>query len=150
MKVKNVTIEEMEKALSYVNAKYEENIRWNRFDVTGKWINFTLKPIDTKKAGHKRGRAFVGFNEADVFKEGRRICACCWHVHGDFFDALLIVNRDAEIRSLNKVINIAGGNWDDFNIGSQMYPFMASDACDCTEELVTIEMEELIKEVVHW
>jgi hypothetical protein len=118
MKAKNTNKAAMEAALAIVNKKYDRNICWNRFD-DGKTINFTLTVLDSHQAGGRRSR------------EGRRIAAACWHVHGDFFDALFEVCPDAVIVSMGKKITKEAGNWQDQNIGSAYLPFMYSEACDC-------------------
>lgn len=125
MKAKNTNREEMEKALAVINKKYNNNIIWNRFD-EGKTINFTLRCKSSKEAGHRRG--FPSFDG----KEGKRLTSACWHVHGDFFDALLVINENAVIISGGSLkIDKNGGNWQDRNIGSQMRPLYFSEACDC-------------------
>ena len=118
MKAKNTNRNEMEAALAIVNEKYAGNIVWNRFD-DGKTINFTLTVKSSKDPG---GR---------LSPQGRRVAAACWHVHGDFFDALFSINPDAVIISMGRKITIEAGNWQDRNLGSMMYPFMYSNACEC-------------------
>lgn len=118
MKAKNTNVMEMEKVLEVINRKYEGNIIWKRFD-DGKIINFTLT---VKNSRNKGGR---------VSREGRSIAAACWHVHGDFFDALFEINPKAVIVSMGNKIDINSGNWQDRNIGSMMHPFMYSESCEC-------------------
>jgi hypothetical protein len=118
MKAKNTNKAAMEAALAIVNGKYAGNITWNRFD-NGRTINFTLTVKSSKAPG---GR---------LSPSGRRVAAACWHVHGDFFDALFEVCPDAVIVSMGKKITKDEGNWQDQNIGSAYLPFMYSEACDC-------------------
>lgn len=71
---------------------------------------------------------------ARISSSGRRIAAACWHVHGDFFDALLKIQPNAVIVTRGgpgAVIDKNGGNWQDCNIGSRMSPMMFSEACEC-------------------
>jgi ABC-type taurine transport system substrate-binding protein len=123
MKARNTNRNEMEKALAVVNKKYKGNIQWKRFE-DGKTINFTLTVKSSKGPG---GR--IGFT-------GRRVAAACWHVHGDFFDALFGINPAAVIVSMGERISINGGNWQDKNIGSQMNPMYYSEACECNRIIV--------------
>ena len=123
MKARNTNRNEMEKALAVVNKKYKGNITWKRFD-DGKTINFTLTVKSSKGPG---GR--IGFT-------GRRVAAACWHVHGDFFDALFGINPAAVIVSMGERISINGGNWQDKNIGSQIQPMYYSEACQCNRIIV--------------
>jgi hypothetical protein len=118
MKAKNTNRNDMERALAIVNKKYAGNIKWNRFD-DGKTINFTLTVKSSKAPGGRRAPS------------GRRVAAACWHVHGDFFDALFGICPDAVIVSMGRKITKDEGNWQDRNIGSVYMPFMYSEACDC-------------------
>lgn len=123
--ITNASERDMAVALEEVNKKYDGNIMFKRYDVKGKRISFTLR---VKKARMAGGR--IGFT-------GRRFPAACWHVHGDFFDALIKSNPTAWIRAHTSVINIDGGNWKDRNIGSVMTPLMYSDACECNTRRLT-------------
>lgn len=79
----------------------------------------TLKVKDSHGKGAK-----IGYS-------GRHTVNACWHVHGDFFDALLDLNPEIVIKTLNRTIDKKGGNWHDWNIGSIMYPRFYSEACEC-------------------
>lgn len=145
MKAKNCTVENLQAALDIVNVKYEGNIKFKSLEMKGKQIQFTLTVIDSKKPGHRRG--FPRYNykwgnlaASEKIGEGKRMAFACWHVHGDFFDALFSVNPNAAVLSGGSLahndvksnwITINGGNWQDRNIGSQMFPLYFSEACDC-------------------
>lgn len=114
--------ETMRKALSTVNKKYKGNVQFERFDVRPKGCDFTLRVKSSFAPGARRGQS------------GRRLAKACWHVHGDLFDAILALDNSAKIVSRGgpgAVITSAGGNWQDCNIGSTMYPMYFSEACDC-------------------
>ena len=119
----NTSTDNLEKALKKVNKLYGDNIKFNRFDKVGNKNRFTLKVNSTKdnKKGYK-----IGYS-------GRKVASACWHVHGDFFDALIEVDSNAVIKSLDKTIDKDGGNWQDFNVGSIVQPLYASEACTCNE-----------------
>ncbi len=127
MIVRNVTFDEMDEALREVNKKYDNNIRWNKFDLEGRKrnIHITLRVKDSKKAGHSLGLASHSTGNT------RRLTSACWHVHGDFFDCLFAINSNATIMSRGNKITEAHGNWTDFNCGSVMNPLSASEKCDC-------------------
>ena len=129
MKAYKVTFSEMKEAINMLNAKYENNIQFNRFEHMGDYFIFTLRVKDTKKAGHR-----LGFPHPETGKQ-KRLSSACWHVHGDFFDCLLSLNKEAVIKSTMKgqplVITAEGGNWQDANIGSIMQPLYYSEACEC-------------------
>ena len=117
--ITNASERDMVVALEEVNKKYDGNVIFNRYEVKRRRIFFTLK---VKKARGLGGR--IGFT-------GRHFPSACWHVCGDFFDALIKSNPTAWIRTHSHIINIDGGNWKDWNIGSIMNPLMYSDACEC-------------------
>ena len=83
------------------------------------------------------GKAKVTAPGVSIGPNGRRIAAACWHVHGDFFDALFAICPDAVVMSMGKVITKDGGNWQDWNKGSMMYPKLASACCECHRNIRT-------------
>jgi len=111
------------KALDIVNERYGGNIRIKELTyLSPKRIQFTLSVHNSRNSGARRSRI------------GRRIAAACYHVHGHFFDALFSIEPEAYVRVSrhgNQKITKQAGNWQDFNIGSIMRPFMASEACEC-------------------
>jgi hypothetical protein len=126
MNIKHVTTAQMETALATVNASYEGNVIFNRYDVERNGtINFTLRVKDSKAPGHRRSHM------------GRRIPAACWHVHRDFMAAVFDLAPDAVLRSCRACYKGKDGFERDFpatgfaNIGSMMQPLAYADACDC-------------------
>jgi len=126
MYAKNCSAEDLRKALYEVNKKYARNVCFNQFpELRGSnRLIFTIKVRDSRKPGHRRGFPHNG-------KKGKRLAHACWHVHGDFFDALFEINPDAVITSGKRKITASQGNWIDQNIGSMVQPYMFSEACDC-------------------
>lgn len=123
MKLTHGTQEDLIKALEVVNKRYEGNIMFNRLDGN----IFTLKVKDSKGPGHR-----VHYRYSWNGYEGeRRSRSACWHVHGHFFDALFEINPDAVVWSCGNKITAEEGNWIDKNIGSQMFPLMYSESCEC-------------------
>lgn len=127
----NVSESDLQKALDKVNgdfrdAIYQGNIAFkNIAPISSKRIRFTLKVLSSKGPGASRNPI-----------SSRRSAAACWHAHGDFFAALLSINPAAIITSLHgkHIIDINGGNWQDYNCGSLYQPYNASDACECNGE----------------
>lgn len=120
MIAKNCTVQDLEAALVEVNKRYGGNVIFKRTpEKVGRRYAFTLTVKSSKGKGGRLSHS------------GRRIAAACWHVHGHYFEALLSIAPEAEVVSAKSVINQRGGNWRDSNIGSQMYPMMYSEACDC-------------------
>jgi hypothetical protein len=116
----NATIQELETALKEINKRFDNNIRFKRLENSGRRNTFTLTVYNSKKPGGRIGQ------------NGRHIAAACWHAHGYLFEALLKINPEAFVISGGSLrIDINGGNWQDRNIGSIMYPLYYSEACDC-------------------
>ena len=139
MKCLNVNEKEIKKAIDVVNKQFEDNIYLKEYEYlnksrsgTGFTVKFKLGVKDSSKAGSRRSIMMVN-------KDGsrRKLAIACYHVHGVFFDALMDINKKAEVRlSGNRKIYIDQdgdliGNWEDWQVGSYMYPVMISEACEC-------------------
>lgn len=124
MYIKNVTQKDLDKALKIVNKKFSNNVIWNNFKQLSKnRFQITLRVKSSKEPGHR-----VSAKSFPTDKQ-KRLISACWHVHGEFFDAL---PKDAEIRARNLVIK-PGDAWNDCNIGSMMFPTYFSEACECSK-----------------
>ena len=134
MYAKNCTKNDLYAALRRINRKYEGNVVFNQHPEKryGKGLIFTLKVKNSHGLGHRRGQPrFRGFGEPVEYDKRRHMPSACWHVHGDFFDVLFKIRPEAVITSRSQKITKDGGNWEDCNIGSQLIPYMFSEACDC-------------------
>ena len=119
MIAKNCTMNDLHDALHYVNKMYGQNISFHTLETKGKGIHFRLTVDSSSGPGAK-----VGHN-------GRKIRAACWHVHGNFFEALFCpsVAPNAEVKSgPSGLITRHAGNWHDWPLGMGL---QASDACNC-------------------
>ena len=127
MIAKHITKNDLENALKRVNLKYEENIKFKAVESTNRFetsFRFTLTVKDSNATGARRGTS------------GRKISAACWHVHGNFFDALIEISAQAVIVTdwLSRkpiIIDINGGNWQDQKVGGLINPFYISELCEC-------------------
>jgi hypothetical protein len=119
MLIRNATGFDIGKALEDTNLEFDSNIKFKRFDYAGQTRegyekhNVTLTVKDSKASGSR------------VSRNGRRISAACWHVHGTFMDAL---PNDAVIISLGRKIS-PDDYWHDWRIGPGN--FYMSESCDC-------------------
>lgn len=143
MVARNVWAADLESALAEANKVFADNIKWRGEPTAmgatrGKGsFRFTLGLVSSKGPGHRRG-----FPHYRTGAPGKRLAYACWHVHGVFFDALLKIAPEAVIIAGSSLANPKeparitkeGGNWGDWQIGSQAYPLMYSEACDCAEE----------------
>lgn len=116
----NATQEQLYSALQTVNENYNGNIQFRRLDQqSANRRMFTLRVEDSSGAGARRAAS------------GRRTVSACWHVHGEFFEALLKQDENIFIRSNGRRIDKHGGNWEEINIGSEFMPVYMSTLCDC-------------------
>lgn len=122
MIVRNVTYQQLEEALNATNEQFRGNVRWNRspekVNQACTAFRLTLRVASSGSAGHRISVAYSG---------SRRLIAACWHVHRAFMSAL----------PPNATVQSTFGKWThgdeyaDRDIGSIMYPCMASEACEC-------------------
>ena len=138
----NATHEDIQKALDLTNKEFDNNIEFNNFQrLSDTRHRVTLRV----KESHGKGARLASYQSAlyrkkdcDIFrmteddyqwglKHRRHLINACWHVHGTFFDNLPVGTK------INTRGNItyAGDQWEDFNIGSQMFPYYMSEACEC-------------------
>lgn len=88
MEARGVTREDLLRALSVVNAGYENNVAFNRLDFDGdSRTNFTLRVYSSQEKGARHSGT------------GRRMVSACWHVHRDFLAALFELAPDARVRT---------------------------------------------------
>lgn len=126
MIIRNATKYDLSRALAMTNAKYGNNVAWNRFTKEGDIFIVTLKVKDSKKAGHS-----LGLLISEKTGKRRLLSSACWHVHGTFLEALITLNQNITILTAEKVVNKDGGNWEDWNAGSVACPVLASERCNC-------------------
>jgi len=130
MLIKKVTENDLQLALAKINKeKYLDNITWNNFTRKGNAWQVTLKVKDSKGIGARRG-----------FHGRRKLINACWHVYGDFFDALFSLNASAIVSSAGKTITAKGGNWQDWNAGSVMNRIPMSSLCECDNKQIEVKM----------
>lgn len=141
MLARNCTVKDLEKALALVNRKrsYDGALRLEGVRPEGRGFRFVLRLI----SGHRGKGAALTTSFLQHARYGRERSpwpgnrkfsgSACWHAHGHFFEALLKVRPEAVVLSRGSSVRISadGGNWQDYNVGSQMYPCYASEACEC-------------------
>ncbi len=133
MIIKNVTRQQLDKALEATNKEFKDNIIYNEIvPINNKQTRFrmTLRVKDS----HGKG-ARLGFYQNPNTGNRRHLINACWHVHGTYFDNLLKIAPESEIKAgeltIYKTINGTFNNWQDRNIGSIMNPLYFSEACEC-------------------
>ena len=124
MKAKNVTKQQLLRALAQTNKEYKGNLKFHHLGPAGKGFNFRLTVCSAKQTGGRRDG-------------GRPIAAACWHAHRDFFFALFELAPDAIVASAKATYR----GREDFvatfsstgneNIGSVVAPLQYRAACKC-------------------
>lgn len=106
----NATFSQLNEALRHLNKRYSGNISFNNLtQETKNRVRFTLKA----KSGEPGSR---------LSTSGRRLPKASWHAHGYFFDALFALDPNIWVKSRGHKITKDAGNWEDFNVGSIMFP----------------------------
>ena len=124
---------EIFRALDKINEGYKNNIIFNRMDAgRGNYWNVRLKTINFNKPGYRVTPELKGW-DGRVWHKGHRMRFACWHVYGNFMEALFEINPKAYVYAQGRKITKDQGNWEDYNVGSNMFPFYASEACDCAK-----------------
>jgi len=126
--IRGLTEQDVATALHNTNRFFDNNILFKRFDSDKNKIIVTLKVSDIRKKGSR------------ISPSGRHINAACWHVYGAFFDECFKINPNCKITQCGQPLTYEN-NWTDFNIGSQMYPFMYSDSCACKDNGIHYEVK---------
>lgn len=126
MEIRNCSRAEIETALQTVNAEFDGNVGFKKFEELNRKRTEAYRVTLTVRDSHGTG--------ARTSADGSRaIAAACWHVHGTFIDAL---PEQAEIITSTRserTIKRPGDRWEDWNIGSVYNPCMYSEACRCNE-----------------
>lgn len=117
-----LTPEEVTGAINATSEVFDYNVIPNRFDIyqtrNGYRVEVTLKVKDSNGPGARIGHT------------GRRMINACWHVYGEFFEELMLINPAVSISQCGQLVT-KDNNWTDRNIGSSARPLMYSDACKC-------------------
>ncbi len=127
MIVKGVTIDQLRAAMRAFNTSEESavNVKFREIrslNTRGDRIQFTLTVHDSRAP-------YGSVNPVT----GRHIVAACWHAHGLFFDRLFALAPGATIRvsRYGTETLTADDHWKDYRRGSMLYPWMASEGCEC-------------------
>ncbi len=130
MNVRRISQATMIEAMERVNAVYDNKIEYLYIEPEGTGFAFRIR------ATNKRGPGSKFSASSFTLKDGsrRRVMGACWHVHGLLFDTIIELSPGSWITTgAAGRIDVNGGNWHDYNIGSMMYPMDASQQCECVE-----------------
>ena len=116
MRIKGITRKQLSNCIKLVNKENNYKLIYNREpEKKGNFFHFTIK---SKKSG---------ISGARYSASGRRLINASWHSHGYLFDKILELNKDSIIYSGLKKITKNGGNWEDWNCGSNFEPCYMSE-----------------------
>lgn len=115
MKVKGITIEQLNDCLNKVNKDHGYKLIYNRHpERQGNFIVFTIRSEKSGIAGARTSHS------------GRNMPSASWHAHGYLFDNIWDINPQARIDTGGTKMTNRSFNWQDRNIGSMMQPCMFS------------------------
>ncbi len=130
MLIKYASENQIVHALEVANEHFGGNLTFNRTGQRGKDWLITLRVRDSRGPGHRLSPPrYLPWGDSN-FQQGkqRRLISACWHAHGRFIDAL---PESAVVLTARGLKIHPGDPWNDFNIGSQMFPYQMSEACEC-------------------
>ena len=111
MKVKGITVKQLNECLQKVNKEHGYKLIYNREpEQKGNYIHFTIR---SEKSGIPGARTSWS---------GRNMVSASWHSHGYLFDNIYDLNPDAIIVCGRTRYECKDDNWQDYNIGSIMQP----------------------------
>lgn len=132
MQAKNITREQLEHAAECIGVTVDVRTLNN----AGTRHQVKVNPGETRDADGDRKYQRISPSQ---FQNGRRVAAVCWHGFRDFFRECFKAAPDAVFRTAMDTWNGSA----DFearyresghrNVGSQMYPMTAAEACRCPE-----------------
>ena len=116
MKIKGLSIEQLETALSNVNKKYSYNLRFVKgISKNGNFLNCRIRSEKSNIEG------------ASKSVNGRNSVSASWHAHCYFFDELYDMNPTTLIYTGGLKMRSKAANWRDYNVGSKVNPCFASE-----------------------
>ena len=124
-------------ALAAANRRFDGNIVLKRGDQqsASEW-QVTLTVVSSRRPGAVVKPVLCPKGNG---KGWRRVSAACYHAYGRFMEALpsgtTVYSKPPYLNVPPRTIIIGLDQvWQDFNVGSQLYPLMASEACQCEIE----------------
>ena len=124
----NAYREDIEKALDTANKLFDGNLMFNNFQrLSDTRYRVTLRVKNSHGKGARLSVPRYTLDPKDQQGKQRRLINACWHAHGEFFDAL---PEGTRIQARD-IVTYPGAEWQDSNIGSMMFPYYFSDACEC-------------------
>jgi hypothetical protein len=117
MYVKGLSIEGLESILNELNKGYKNNLKLVVKNSSKKgYISFRIATYNSHKAGSK------------ISYTGRHVPWASWYVYGQFIDAIFEKNSTSVIYTRNKRYTKNTWQWIDYNMGSILQPYYASEA----------------------
>ncbi len=124
MRASKVTLRTLQKAAASVHVEAD-------IEAKGKGFRVKLYPM------HFKGIVPYQRKSASFFSQNRKVHAVCWHGFRDFFRAVYAIEPEAVFSTAFATYRGRDNFEETFsqtayrNIGSQVYPVYASEACFC-------------------
>lgn len=133
MKTENVASADLRRALAVVNKKYAGNIT-----LAVDADRFTLGVVKSEGRGGRLGKKMKDGTRRIVYNKA------CWHVHGDFLEALFKIQPKAVV--ITPFGRITGptkeqGNWRDAQVPNDTALF--SELCHCKRPKTKIKIKRV-------
>ncbi len=130
MIIKHATEQDIRDALHATQTQFNQNLEFRENTPEHK-SSHSFRVRLGVKSSHGKGASIKTRYNFDGFVGERHLPSACWHVHGRFFEHLFHVCPVAIVYARGTLITATEGNWQDYNVGSAMFPVMASESCDC-------------------
>lgn len=114
MKAKNVKLSDVQKSIDLVNKERGYQLAVRDFKNVGHWLQFTIKS-PSKVPG------------SCISVSGRNMPCASSHAYGFVIDELFNLCPDMIIETLGKRYDKTTWKWNDYNVGSIMFPCWASE-----------------------
>jgi len=132
----NTTLDNLQNALDKANGYFNGNLAFNNLQrLSDNRYRVTLRVKDSHGKGARlgtteydtHGKHISPLDHYEGERKRKHLISACWHAHGTFFDNLPQGTRIATRGNTT----YSGSVWEDFNVGTQMFPLYLSEACEC-------------------
>ncbi len=130
MIIKHATEQGIRDALQATQAQFDQNLEF-RENTPERKSSHSFRVRLGVKSSHGKGAGISQRYYLDGTCHAKHLVSACWHVHGRFFEHLFHVCPVAIVYARGNRITDTEGNWEDYNVGSIMFPVYASESCAC-------------------
>lgn len=133
MYIKGINSHQLDLAIRAVNDKFNAHVTTEYTTNTRKGVKAKLRVETNKSVFHRLAQSLTSLGNR------KKIVSLCWHGFGHVFREVFTINPLAKIRTAQivyKDVSAFNNNFysTDRNIGSEIYPLLYSEACECEGE----------------